>query len=424
MNTSEGISAGTRKDAPARTGPIAYVLQEFPLLTETFVYREVLALRHRGGPVAAFAFRKPRADSLSAASRPLVEDSHYVLPLVWHRFLANHLFFFLTRPLRYTGTLLVLLMKGGGGLKDRALAFCHFGGAVHLARTMQRLRVWHIHAHFTINAATMAMVISRLLNVPYSFTAHNLCFTRRFLLKEKIRGARFIVAISEFTRRFLIDQVSREGTADKIHVVHCGLSPEDFSPADPRPKNEVPLLVFVGQLAERKGAHILVEASRILRNRDVPFRCLIIGDGPQRARIEEQVARYDMKDRVELKGARFQEELKSILLEADIFVLPCVTAKDGDRDGVPVALMEAMAMELPAVSTRISGIPELIEDGQSGLLVGEGDPEGLADALQRLIEDRDLRARLGKNGRCKVVEAFHIDKNIDRLVELFHRYRA
>jgi colanic acid/amylovoran biosynthesis glycosyltransferase len=401
---------------------IGYVAQSYPNLTQTFVYREVLALERQGFNIATFAIWKPDRDRLSQEARHLVDNTSYVFPLSWSAFLRTHVYFLVNRPGKYFGTAFFVLTRRGESIKNRLRTLFHFAEAVYLAQEMERLEIKHIHAHFTINAASIALVVSRLLDISFSFTAHNIFFINRILLKEKIREARFIVAISEFSRRFLIDLVPGEDVGDKIHIVHCGVSPEDFSPPNPRIENDIPHLLFVAQLAERKGVPVLVEACRILVDRGIKFRCVIIGDGPQKEFLDQLVERYALQEVVELKGAVFQEDLRDYLDRTDAFVLPCITASNGDMDGVPVSLMEAMAMEIPTVSTRVSGIPELIEDGVSGLLVAEKDELALANALQRLIEDKALRVRLGENGRHKVIREFNNHQSTTQLATLFAGY--
>jgi colanic acid/amylovoran biosynthesis glycosyltransferase len=400
---------------------IAYVTQTFPALTQTFVYRETLALEGKGFDIMTCAIWKPDKDSLSRESRHLVDRSFYVFPISWFRFFMAHLYFLLTRPIKYIGTLLFVLTRKGERGKNRLRTLFHFSEAVYLALEVKKRHVVHVHAHFTINAATIALVLSRLLGISFSFTAHNIFFTDRILLKDKVQEARFIVAISEFSKQFLSRLVP--GEQHKIHVVHCGLSLEDFFP-DAKPENDVPLLLFVAQLAERKGAQVLVETCSILSERGVPFRCSMVGGGaePEVLCLRQLVERHALDGAVELAGAVPQERLKQYLQRADLFVLPCITASDGDMDGIPVSLMEAMAMEIPTVSTYVSGIPELIENEQSGLLVPEKDPEALADAIQRVLRDEKLRERLGKNGRCRVQAEFNIHKNVAQLVNLFERY--
>lgn len=408
--------------------PIAYIAQTFPALTQTFVYREVAALESRGFEVVTCAIWRPDPARLSAEAKHWVERSVYVLPvswpLSWPRFLAVHLRYMVTRPWRYWSTLFFVLTRRGESAHNRLRTLFHFCEAVYLAPEMERRDVGHVHAHFTINAATVALVLARLLGISFSFTAHNIFFSDRLLLTAKVREARFIVAISEFTKRFLLRLVPGDGLADKIHIVHCGLSPEDFVPL-PRSSSEVsetPNILFVAQLSERKGAPVLVEACRLLAERDVAFRCTIVGDGPQRPLVERLIAQYGLEGRIEMTGALPQERLRGHLARADLFALPCITARDGDMDGIPVSLMEAMAMEVPVVSTTVSGIPELIEDGKSGLLVPEKDALALADGLQRLLTDAARRTRLGKAGRQKILDEFDIRRNVDALAALFEEY--
>jgi colanic acid/amylovoran biosynthesis glycosyltransferase len=421
--------------------PVAYVLQSFPALTQTFVYREVLGLRARGLEVATFATWRPDEAMLSQEARHLVDSTYYVFPMSWARFVRAHLHFLSRSPHKYVGTLAFVLSQRGESLRNRRRTLFHFCEAVYLALEMERRGVGHVHAHFCINAATIALVVSRLLDIPFSFTAHNILFTDRILLQAKIKAARFVVAISEFTRKFMLRLVPAaaagpwpdhrdepepaEEIAAKIRVIHCGIAADAFVPADPRPGNEVPILLFVAQLRERKGAPVLVEACRILAERGLRFRCVIVGDGPQKPLIEQLVQCHALQEVVDLPGAVFQQDLRGYLRQADVFVLPCLTASNGDRDGVPVSLMEAMAMEIATVSTRISGIPELVEDGISGLLVPEQDAPALADALQRLLEDGELRSRLAKAGREKVVRDFDIGHSTAQLAMLLtHSLRA
>ncbi len=402
--------------------PVAYITHAFPLLTETFVYREVFGLERWGFRVETFAIWKPDKNRLSQEARHLVDSSYYVFPISWPRFFKAHLCFLCTRPRRYLSTLFFVLTRKGESFQNRRRVFFHFCDAIYLAMEMKRLGIRHIHAHFAINAATISLVISRLLGITYSFTAHNSFFIDRVILREKAREAQFIIAISEFSRQFLIKLFPDDNIDDKIHIVHCGLSPDDFAPPDPKPINNVPVLLFVAHLAERKGALVLVETCRILAERGVTFRCIIVGDGPQRIQVEQLVEQYALQEIVELTGVVFQEHLKEYLHQADVFVLPCITASNGDMDGIPVVLMEAMAMEIATVSTYISGIPELIEDGVSGLLVPERDAVALANTLQRLLQDDELRLKLGKNGRQKIVHEFDIDKSTAQLAVLFEKY--
>lgn len=405
---------------PEKILPVAYILQSFPGLTMTFIYREVLALQRLGLDILTFSIWKPKKNRIAPESQHLTKRTYYVFPVPVLKFILAHLYFLLTSPAGYIGTAILVLTRRGELWKNWVRTASHFGQAVYLAKEIKKHGIKHLHAHFSHNAASIAMMISSLLGLSFSFTAHNILFTDRILLKEKIRRARFIIAISKFTRRFIIDLLP--GMENKVHVVHCGLSPAEFSPPVRRPANEIPVVLFVAQLAERKGAPVFVEACRILAERNTQFRSIIIGSGPQEKLVEKLVVQAGLKNVVELTGALFQDQVKEYLDRADIFVSPCIRTARGDMDGIPVALMEAMAKEIASVSTRVSGIPELIENEQSGLLVDEGSPESLADALQRLIDNDGLRTRLGKNARQKVSQDFDIDRSANQIAKLFEKY--
>ena len=400
---------------------IAYITQSYPTLTTTFIYREVLALERAGFKIATFAIWKPDLARISPESRPLVDNTTYVFPASAASLLKAQLRFMAAHPGKYFSTAFFALTRRGESLANRKRTLFHFAEAVYLAQAMQQQGIKHIHAHFTINAASIALILSKLLNVTFSFTAHNIFFTDRLLLKEKVRHARFIVAISEFSRQYLDNLVAGDHL-DKIHIVHCGLSLQRFAPPKNKPGNNPPVILFVAQLAERKGAPYLLEACRILRERGVSFHCILIGGGQQKAMLADKLKQYNLQQHVELKGPVFQKDLKPYLNRCDVFALPCITAANGDMDGVPVSLMEAMAMEIPVVSTLLSGIPELIENDKEGLLTPEKDAPSLADALQRLLQDSALRRKLGQNGRKKIMAAFDVDKNAQQLASLFQRY--
>jgi colanic acid/amylovoran biosynthesis glycosyltransferase len=401
--------------------PIAYISQVFPSLTTTFIYREVSALENIGFDITTLSIWKPDVNILSAESKELVDRTVYVFPISWLPFFAAHFYFLFTHPLQYVGTLLFVLTRRGETKRNRLRSFFHFGEAIFLAAEVKKRGIQHVHAHFSINAASIALVISRMLGISFSFTAHNIFFTDRLLLEEKCKAARFVVAISEYSRDYLLQLVPKQNR-DKFHVVHCGVSIDQYSPPASKRCNPSWLIFSISQLVERKGLDILVQACRILNERGHDFQCIIAGDGPQRSLLEQMITEYNLCDQVQLVGTVFQEQLSSYLNQADVFVLPCVTVNTGEQDGIPVVLMEAMAMELPTVSTYVSGIPELIQDGASGLLVPERDPEALVDAMQQLLRDRGLGARLGKNARQQVLREFDINENARRLAGLFGRY--
>ncbi len=402
---------------------IAYITQVFPLLTETAVYREVLKLREMGFTIVPLSVHWPYVNQLSEDSKHLVAETTYVYRAKWYEILTAHLYFLLTYPDRYISTLLYVLTPPDQTPRNRWRTLWHFGGAIYLAAKIRQHGVQHLHAHFSINAATMALVIARMLDISFSFTAHNICFIEQVILPQKLVSARFIACISQYTRDFLFKYLpaNRPELKEKFHIVHCGIPVDTFQPVNPI-SSVNPVILSFGQLAERKGMPFLVEACRVLQERGCAFECIIIGDGPQRPLLEQMINDYHLQDKVKLTGSVFQEKILEYLGHTDISVLPCIVAEDGDRDGVPATLMEAMAMEIPCVSTYVSGIPELIDHEKSGLLVPEKDAVAMADALQRLLEDKELRLKLGKAGRQKVLAEFNLNKSVAQLAELFKQY--
>jgi colanic acid/amylovoran biosynthesis glycosyltransferase len=402
---------------------IAYLMQKYPSLTLTFVYREVSALRAAGLAVDTFSIWKPRPGDLSQEAWPRLAETWYVFPWQATQMLSSHLRYLLRQPRRYLGTLLFCLRHDGEGWRRWARGLGHFleGGA--LAAEMERRGIQHVHAHFARGATTAALVIERLTGIPFSFTVHaNDIFVRPTMLREKLAAAQFAIGISEYNRQLLL-RLAPEAHS-KVHVVHCGVDIARFAPAahftPPAAHGDVvPLILSVGRLVEKKGFRHLVAACQILAERGCAFQCEIVGEGPERAALEAQITASGLAGQVRLAGAVFQEQLGRHLAAAQIFTMPCVAARDGDMDGIPSTLMEAMSMELPVVSTRLSGIPELVEDGRSGLLVAPGDDEALAAALARLLGDGALRARLGQAGRAKVAAEFEIGATTQNLLRIF-----
>jgi glycosyltransferase involved in cell wall biosynthesis len=261
-------------------------------------------------------------------------------------------------------------------------------------------------------------VINRLTGIPFSFTAHaHDLYVDQHMLKEKVRAAKFVVAISEYNKN-LITKYAGEAMRNKIKIVHCGVDTRLFQPRQKSAGQAPFTIVCVGSLEEKKGQTYLVEACKILKQRGLVFVCHLIGDGASRPALEAQISRDGLADVVKLEGGRPRDEVLKMLARADVVSLPSIRTKSGKMEGIPVALMEPLACEVPVVSTRISGIPELVEDGLTGLLVAPEDPVALANALQRLANNPELGIRLGQAGREKVLREFDLKDNTAMLAQL------
>jgi len=303
-------------------------------------------------------------------------------------------------------------------LRGRAAAFAHFLVACDWARKLRREPVTIIHAQWAHTGATIGMYGAWLLGVPFSFTGHAAdLFRDRVALEDKIRRAEFVVAISNFHREFY----KRNGANDEqILNISCGIDVTQFHSRREANRPIRNRIVSVGRLVEKKGFHILVDACRLLKDKGADFECIIAGNGPMEDALKAKVASLGLDAFVDITGKPvLQEDLPAFLSQADIFAQPCVWSKDNDVDGTPRTLMEAMACGLPSVSTNLVGIPDIIVDGKSGILVEPNDPVQLADALYRLMKDHALACRLAADGRRHIEDKFNLETCLEPLVEIF-----
>ncbi|HET8541480.1 MAG TPA: glycosyltransferase [Anaeromyxobacter sp.] len=403
---------GTRRARPR----VAYVVSWFPAVTETFVLEEVRDLRARGVEVDVFPLFGARGGEVHAAWRELAPHTHYNAALSWE-LLAAQAHWLRRRPRAYLRAWWDALRATAPSRKLLVRAPVVIAKAALLARRVEATGVRHVHAHFATHPALAAWVVRALAGTGYSFTAHaHDLYVDTAMLREKVRDARFVVTISEFNRA-LLERHCGAQAARKVHVVRCGV---DLGAFEPRPRRapEVPTFVCVASLRPYKGHAVLLDACRLLRARGVRARVLLVGDGELRRRLAARIARERLGDTVELLGARPHEAIPELLAGATAMVLPSVRARDGQMEGIPVALMESMAAGVPVVATRLSGIPELVVDGATGLLVPERDPAALADAMERLARDGALGARLAAAAREAVRERFDRTRNVAMLEEL------
>jgi colanic acid/amylovoran biosynthesis glycosyltransferase len=293
--------------------------------------------------------------------------------------------------------------------------------ALSTARIVGRQRPRILHAHFATAPAAAAWAASRLTGIPYGFSAHAYDLFKepvdREFLAKKCADAAFVRCISDFNRRYLI-KTAGAGEA-KLHVIHCGVDTRRFVPdrtaANGQPHKKT--ILTLGNLVPQKGTRDLLEALSAPTLKQRGYRIVIAGDGPLKGELMRQASSLGVE--AQFLGAVDNREVMRLYREADLFVLPCATGRDGHHDGIPVVLMEAMACGVPVISTRLSGIPELVEDGKSGILVPEKDPRALSGAIGRLSDDADMRRRFSVEGRKKVVNEFEIRDIARQLFDLF-----
>ena len=412
---------------------VAYVMSRFPKISETFVLYEILELERLGAQVEVFPLLRERQGIAHPEAIPVVARAHFH-PFVSSKILAAQLHFLCRRPRAYLKVLLEVLRGTWGSPNFFVGALGILPKSVRFAQEMQALGVEHVHAHFATHPAVAALVVHRLTGIPFSFTAHgsDLHVDRR-MLARKVQAAAFAVTISAFNKEVMVRECG-EAARDKIHIVHCGVDPTVFAPRTPAGESEsappvdsiaagpgILRLLCVASLETVKGHRTLVEACGLLRQRGVRFRCDLVGDGPERDAVAAQIAAAELGAEVHLHGLLPRPEVSRMMAAADIFCLPSVPTAQGKKEGIPVVLMEAMASGIPVVSSRLSGIPELVEDGVSGVLVEPKDSVALAAAIQALGEDPARRHRFGQAGRQQVEEHFDLRTNARRLAALFAR---
>jgi len=394
---------------------LVYLIGTYPLLTTTFIDREIRSLRREGVDIHVLAVRRPSPGTpLSSDQRQLQQGVQYMLPVNPAALLLAQLYYALRRPSAFFGALIYLLSRPHPSLTARGKTLLHFGQGVYAAYLLRKRQLTELHAHFLDRAAAIALVAARLLRIPYSLSIHagRDIYVHPVLIREKLANARQAVTCTAYNKAHL-EQMLGEDLSDKITCIPHGLDGAEYTPAARLPAEKL-FILSVGQLAERKGFRYLIEACGHLRDHGLSFECQVIGEGPQRRYLEELIEQHSLTGLVSLCGALSHDQVMQKYRQADLFVMPCVQTADGDVDGIPNVLLEAMAMQVPVVSTAISAIPEVIEPGWNGLLVPPSDPRALCAAILQLARDRDLSARIARHGRESVLAEFNLETNISR----------
>ncbi|HYL35013.1 MAG TPA: glycosyltransferase family 4 protein [Bryobacteraceae bacterium] len=385
---------------------IAYLVSQYPAVSHTFILREIRGLRALGLDVRVASVRAADRpfEQLSAEEQEEQRATFYIKPAGPAALMAANLRMLLARPRSYLGALLYALRLGLSNI-------LYFAEAGVFADWMRREGLSRVHMHFT---STVGLFASRLGPMRTSVTIHGSDEFRdpaRFHLREKVRAFDLVCAISEYGRGQLM-RVSESRDWSKLRVVRLGVDAEIYAPR-PFRYNPSPFeILCAGRLAPVKGHRVLIGAVARLIATNRTARLHLVGDGPERAALEEEVAQRRLAGQVIFEGWQSAERLRDLYAQADAFALASFD------EGIPVVLMEAMAMEIPCVATRITGIPELIRDELDGLLVAPASEEELASALARLIDDADLRLRLGRWARRRILECYDLNRNVAALADL------
>ncbi len=399
---------------------IAYLAPELPALSATFVYQEILELQRNGVGVVPISVHLPGSRAQEDEVWELAGKTRYLYQLPRRTLFANALVTAITRPGKFIAALTTLagdvlhigvLSRTAAGLVFRFLA------ASTVARVLVKTGCSHIHAHFAHVPTDIAMYASLLSGVPYSFTAHaNDIFVHAWLLEHKVRRSAFTVTISAFNREYLMSQGA---LPEKIRVVHCGVDAKTFAPHKSREIHRPVRLGSMGRMVEKKGFDTLIRACRILKDSGTPFTLELAGDGPLKQDLLTLTRSLGLTGEIGFIGPLPHDRVPGWLDGLDIFVLACKKDREGDMDGIPVVLMEAMLSGVPVVSTRLTGIPELIRDRVSGYLAGPEDPQHLASVIEEVIGDDRLRERITRQAVEKIGREFDLARNARMLASLF-----
>lgn len=397
---------------------ICYFGPEIPALSQTFVYREILALRARGHFVLPVTIRKP--GSVAREVEASIGDVAvlYETPLL--SMVATWLLAFFRKPLNFIKVSVLVLRDVVASFtegKPSPKLFYHYLAAFTLADIWERERIGHCHVHFVHFPAQIAMYASAYSGVPWTVMAHaNDIYESGLLLKDKAERAKAMVMISEFNRATISDQGA---PADKMPVVRCGVSAPVRTIGLPQHHARPFLVGSLGRLVEKKGMATTIRAFKNLKQGGLDVHLEIVGDGPLLPMLEREIAENDLGDYVTLKGAMPNDKVLAWLQSLSVFCLACQRDANGDIDGIPVALMEAMALGVPVVSTNISGVPELVQHETSGLLCEPQDEQGVALAIQRYYDDAAFFNAMRTGGVLRIEQEFSEAVNIARLENLF-----
>ncbi len=400
---------------------LAFLLSRYPAISHTFFLQEIRGLRELGLSIATASINDPdrRFDQLTASEQQETRATFYVKSMPRSRAVLQLLGIALRSPKTVWRALRASQQMGPASFVRRIYSLFYVGEALLLSRWMRQQRATHLHAHFGGAVATVALIAAAAARLPYSLTIHGpdeFFDERHFQLKAKLEQAAFVIAISDFCRSQLMRIASPEAWP-RFDVVRLGIRPELLPPRPSRANDgSAPVrLVMVGRLVPAKGPMLLLEAFRKARAAGAAVTLTLVGDGPVRPEIERFLKEHGLCDVVTLAGALNHDQTLAAVAAADLFVLASFA------EGIPVALMEAMALGVPCISTLVAGIPELIVSGRDGILVPAGSVEALTEAILQLARDPEQRQRLGESGRQQVLREYLLDTNLQKLAETWTR---
>lgn len=395
---------------------IAYLINQYPTISHSFIRREIHALERQGCTVLRISLHGWDVTLMNEEDRQERTLTRYVLqggifPLLWAM-----LHTLLTHPVRYLSALILALRTARGAERSLPYHLAYLAEACRILPWLKAFGATHLHAHFGTNSSEVAMLANVLGGPPYSFTVHGQNELLFGGIAEKVRRAAFAVAISSYGRSQLYRKISH-ALWKKVKVVHCGLEADYLESAYTQPTAE-PRLVCVGRLCEAKGQLLLAEAVHLLAQKNIRVELVLAGDGEMRGELEALIAHYGLYGQVQITGWLSAAEVREQILQARGMILPSFT------EGLPVVVMEAMALRRPVLSTYVAGIPELVVPGKTGWLFPAGSVTDLSTAIEDFLSRSDDELRKMGNAACLRVQERHaIDTEAAKLAQLFKESR-
>jgi len=392
---------------------IAYMTGEYPRATDTFIQREISSLRTLGMHIATISIRKTSIDEhLGPEQRAEAEQTYSIFPISPIRLLTAHIRLLFRSPRRWLIALGLAWCTRDHGLGATIRQVAYFLEAALVARFVIRNNLSHLHNHFANSSCSVAMIAATMGGFSFSFTIHGSAIffdPKRWRIDEKCRRALFVSCISVFCRSQTMIWAPFDSW-NRLHIIHCGVDPQRYELRQHSGRGTQ--LLFVGRLEVVKGLPILFDAIKQLMQKHRDIKLTVVGDGPDRALLENQTKQLGLSSHVEFVGKQSQSEVAERLSQSDLFILPSFA------EGVPVVLMEAMAAGIPVIASRVTGVGELVDDGTSGFLVPPTDRDALIDRIHQLLEDPELRQRMGKVGREIVQHEFNMRSEAAKLYKI------
>jgi colanic acid/amylovoran biosynthesis glycosyltransferase len=395
---------------------VGYLVSRYPAVSHTFILREILELRKLGFCIETASINLPDRESseLTLVEEQEFRSTVYIKSEGPFRALRALFGLLARRPRSFFSALAFTMSIGNGSFRETMTNVFYLAEAALLGSWLARRKFKHLHVHFGNAASTVAMIAARAYPITFSITIHGpeeFYEVGRSALRQKAEAARFVCCIGPYARSQLM-KVSHSSNWPKYRVSPLGVDPGEFPPRPFRRSPERWEILCVGRLTPAKGQMVLLQSLKRLLAEGRNIHCLFIGDGSDRADLAAYATRHLPSEAVAFLGAVNPDRIRDYLYRTDIFVLPSFA------EGVPIALMEAMSMEVPCISTMIAGVPELIRNGVDGLLVSPSDELELASTLGLVMDDQHLRRRLGEAGRARILSRYNLSKNVRMLAEI------